>query len=87
MQLFGFLFVNGQNIKSQDNVKEKFDIAEVLWVIHIYKVFEPQRNIKDKFVVLWVTHITIFTKTMLEITEGIKYTISVKWVLLKNKKV
>ena len=48
-------------------------------------------NIKHKFdfgEVLWATHNhIIFTKLLLEITEGIKYTITIKLVLLKNEEV
>ena len=36
LQLFGLLLVKGHKIESQENIKEKFDISELLWVTHIY---------------------------------------------------
>ena len=36
MRLVGLLYDKGHKIKSQENIKEEFDISVVLWFTHIY---------------------------------------------------
>ena len=77
-------FITAGNARRERRCKQKIAFLAVTWFT--IGLLQEYKNKSEFDAVLWVTYIH-HTFTKLEITEGIKYTIRIKQVLLKYEKV